>query len=466
MMLRLSLATRITLIVLVTLLVAWIGAIALFYRSQAGAGEHAWPTPQQIAALVELAERTPTEQRPLVYEAVSSSILNVGPAAASDAAAGAGARPVADALKESYANVLGDHPLIVTSLPFSEMGRRFPRFSGFATSALEFRITLKDGTPLVIVSRSPLPVTRFGLPVGFGAGLLGTLIALIALVIMHRETRPLARLSAAVDRMDLAGEPTFLPPARTSAPEVQTLIAAFNRLQDRLSRLLRARMAMLGGISHDVRTLATRLRLRVDHIPETAERERAIGDIDDIIRLLDDALLSSRAGAGELSEELVDFGQIVQAEVEDRKAAGAPVDLRKAASAAGAAILGDRLALRRIVSNLIDNAVKYGRVAHLALATDAEAILLTVDDEGAGIPAGLREELFEPFVRLETSRNRRTGGAGLGLAIVRNLVEAQGGSVTIGDGPTGGARFTVKLPLFRSQESRESAAATSSSPRS
>jgi signal transduction histidine kinase len=212
-------------------------------------------------------------------------------------------------------------------------------------------------------------------------------------------------------------------------------------------------MAMLGGISHDVRTFATRLRLRVDHIPEGAERERAIGDITDIIRLLDDALLSSRAGAGELSEELVDFGQIVQVEIEDRKAAGAPVDLRNGLPATGTTVLGDRLALRRIVSNLIDNAVKYGQAAHLSLEAEPETVRLTVDDEGAGIPVELREELFEPFVRLETSRNRRTGGAGLGLAIVRNLVEAQGGSVVIRDSPTGGARFTVTLPLFRHQES-------------
>ncbi|QEX16860.1 two-component sensor histidine kinase [Hypericibacter terrae] len=450
-MLRLSLATRITLIVLVMLLVAWIGALALYYRSQAGAGENARPLPHQIAALVELAEQTPPDQRPLFYEAVSSSILNVRSADTANLPSPE-ARPVVAALHDSYAAALGDRAFVITTRPVTGS-------SGLATRGLEFRVVLKDGETLVLDTKSPLPLTVFGLPVGFGAGLIGTLIALAALIVMHRETRPLARLSAAVDRMDLAGEPSLLPQARTSAPEIQTLIAAFNRLQERLSRLLRARMAMLGGISHDVRTFATRLRLRVDHIPEGTERERAIGDIDDIVRLLDDALLSSRAGAGELSEELVDFGRIVEAEVEDRKAAGAPVDLRMGAPAADAAILGDRLALRRIVSNLIDNAVKYGQAAHLSLETDPEAVLLTIDDEGPGIPAELREELFEPFVRLETSRNRRTGGAGLGLAIVRNLVEAQGGSVATGDAPAGGARFTVRLPLFRHRESPDDGAA-------
>jgi len=98
--------------------------------------------------------------------------------------------------------------------------------------------------------------------------LLGTLIALVAVIIMHREMRPLVRLCAAVDRMDPAGRPVLLPMTRTSAPEIRALIQAFNRLQTRLSHLLRARLVMLGGISHDVRTFATRLRLRADQIPD------------------------------------------------------------------------------------------------------------------------------------------------------------------------------------------------------
>ncbi|MBN9550197.1 MAG: histidine kinase, partial [Alphaproteobacteria bacterium] len=128
---------------------------------------------------------------------------------------------------------------------------------------------------------------------------------------------------------------------------------------------------------------------------------------------------------------------------------GAAIDLRVDADSAGAPVLGDRLALRRIVSNLLDNALKYGNAAHVAVEADARAITLTVDDEGPGIAPDRREILLEPFVRLEPSRNRRTGGAGLGLAIVRNLVEAHGGVIEIGDAPGGGARFTVRLPVFQ-----------------
>jgi signal transduction histidine kinase len=286
--------------------------------------------------------------------------------------------------------------------------------------------------------------------VGLVAGLFGTLVALAALVLMQRATQPLSQLAAAVDSMDI-GDPSGspLPVAATNIPEIRALVTAFNRLQARLAMLLRSRMALLGGISHDVRTFATRLRLRVDQIPEGPERERAIADIADMIRLLDDALLGSRAGAGELAAELVELDEVVRAEIEDRRAAGAPIDLAIAPTAARVAVLGDRLALRRIVSNLADNALKYGAVAHVALAADERVLVLLVDDEGPGIPADQREILLEPFVRLETSRNRQTGGAGLGLAVARALVEALGGTVSIGDAPgAGGARFTVRLPMF------------------
>jgi signal transduction histidine kinase len=192
------------------------------------------------------------------------------------------------------------------------------------------------------------------------------------------------------------------------------------------------------------------LRLRVDRIPDEGERDRAVADIADMIRLLDDALLASRAGSGELAEELVDFAQIVRTEVEDRRSAGRPVDLATAAtqSTVLATVLGDRLALRRVISNLIDNALNYGSYAHLSINADTQFVTLIVDDEGPGIPPDQREQILEPFVRLEESRNRRTGGAGLGLAIARSLVEAHDGTISIGDAPGGGARLTIRFPLF------------------
>jgi signal transduction histidine kinase len=111
-------------------------------------------------------------------------------------------------------------------------------------------------------------------------------------------------------------------------------------------------------------------------------------------------------------------------------------------------VLGDRLALRRVVANLVGNALIYGKAAHLSIDTDREFVTLIVDDHGPGIPPDQREAILEPFVRLEDSRNRHTGGAGLGLAVARSLLEAHGGTISIADATSGGARVTVRLPLF------------------
>jgi signal transduction histidine kinase len=274
-------------------------------------------------------------------------------------------------------------------------------------------------------------------------------VALLALLVMQRETRPLAQLAAAVDRVDLSVDPPPLPDARRSAPEIRAVIAAFNRLQGRLAEMLRARMTLVGGIAHDVRTFATRLRLRVEHIPDDAERRRAVADIDDMIRLLDDALLSTRAGAGGLSQEMVELVSLIAAEVHDRRVQSAPVDLVADERARDTIVLGDRLALRRVLANIIDNALAYGHAAHVRAALKDGAIVVSIDDEGAGIPADQRQTVLEPFHRLEKSRNRATGGAGLGLAVVRSLVEAHGGTIEIAVAPSGGTRVNVALPVFQ-----------------
>ncbi len=442
-------AARITMMVLIAVMALWIAVITLFYRHNSVERPADDEVAGHIAAIVDLVENAPPASRPMVLRAVNSTLVEVRLAQASAMGAlPANARPASEKLAAQFAAALGGRPSVVATLPAFPAQRLFPHFFSRVATTLHVNVGLKTGEVLIVESRNAILLNRVGLPVGIGAGLFGTIIALVSLLVMHRETRPLARLAAAVDRIDPAGDPVQLPQARRSAPEIRALIDAFNRMQQRLTQLSRARMAMLGGISHDVRTFATRLRLRVDLIAEETQRERAIGDIADMIRLLDDALLASRAGVGELKTELVDFVQIVRSEVEDRRAAGGAIDWRAAVGVGECMILGDRVALRRIVSNLADNAIKYGGVAHLALDLEEGFVVLTVDDEGPGIAPEQRELLLEPFVRNEASRNRRTGGAGLGLAIVRNLVEALGGSIALDEAPGGGGRARVRLPLF------------------
>ena len=447
-MLRLTLAARLALIVIVGILAVAITLMAFFYRTSLRESEVARPSPARLAALATLIEQTPRDTRGLVLEAISSPQFVVRLASAGQLQ---GAEVQLPALREAYAPALAGRAVGVTAAGATSSSPRFPRLARLlAANALEFRIVLRTGETLVVDAQPRLPVTSLGLPIGFGAGLFGTIVALLALLVMQRETRPLARLAAAVDRVDLSGAPPLLPQARRSAPEIRAVISAFNRLQERLSEMLRARMTLIGGIAHDVRTFATRLRLRVEQIPDPAEQQRAIADIDDMIRLLDDALLSSRAGAGGLSQEMVEFAALVRSEVDDRRAQGEAVDVMSEQACGEAIVLGDRLALRRVIANIVDNAIKYGGVAHVRLSLGRETVVVTVDDEGPGIPAGRRQAMLEPFNRLETSRNRATGGAGLGLAVARSLVEAHGGTVEIATAPAGGARVVVELPVFRS----------------
>ena len=448
---RFTFARRIGLIVVLSLSVAWVGSLSLFYLFGDQTADLPRPLPRQIATAVRLIEEAEPRERPLILKVINSEQFQarIEPGTPIGASANQRVPRITARMLKRILDGMGGRPFSVSFSLVNGEPRWIARASFVTPVDLVFRVGLRTGETLVVEASTHPMRNAFGLPIGFMAGFLATVVALIALFIMHRETRPLARLAAAVDNIDLTGAPAFLPETKSSAPEIRALIGAFNRLQSRLSELLRSRMAMLGGISHDVRTFATRLRLRVDLIPEGAERDRAIADIADMIRLLDDALLATRAGAGELSQTLVELDQVVREEVDDRRAEGRPVDLKASVSGEGATVLGDRLALRRVVANLIENALQYGQVAHVQVQSLGATLELTVDDEGAGIPVDQREALLEPFVRLETSRNRRTGGAGLGLAIVRNLVEAHAGAISIDNAPGGGARFVVRLPLFR-----------------
>lgn len=449
-MTRATRSVRFALVLLVCIVTAWMMLVAGVYRFRVDQMETVRAPAERIVRAVELIEIAPPEERQRIADALTSPIFEVSFLSPEQMALKPGDPVPDDELLRQYADVLDGRELIITAPPGPLLTRLLPGFVPPLLNGLEFHIALHTGEILMIRTISALAVTRFGLPIGFGAGLLGTLIGLASIFLMLRETKPLANLAAAVDRIDLSPETVALPDGRRNTPEIRAVIAAFNRLQSRLTSMMQSRMALVGGISHDVRTFATRLRLRVESIPDGTERGRAIADIEDMIRMLDDALLSSKAGAGELTQELVEFSELVSHEADDRRKSGAPVDLEIGPGAEDVLVLGERLALRRIIANLTDNALKYGSVAHLALHREDGEVLLVVEDEGPGIPQSMRGEMLEPFSRLESSRNRGTGGAGLGLAIVRALCEGHGGSVEIGEAPAGGARLTVRLPVFQS----------------
>lgn len=440
-----GLAARFIAIGASVLLALWVTMIALFYWTNDLSHTATRLPAEQLKAIATLIDTTPPTQRPLVLEALQSSMLAVSllPSAASSN----GATEMRDESDfASYRALLGARLLSIRFLDEPETVAR-PRLLQRAARPLSFQVTLTDGQVLLVEARTPFIVTFYGLPAGMGAGLIGTLFGAIAFFLLHREIRPLTRLAAAVDAMDPSGESVPLPAIRASTPEIRALMRAFEHLQSRLRVMTRSRMALIGGIQHDVRSFATRLRLRLERLPDAAERERATADITDMIDLLDNALLTSRTGVGALEEEMLDLAEFLRGEMADYRRAGQPVVLEPFLFDAEAWMIGDRLALRRVIGNIVDNAVKYGRSARVSLTVDSHTLHVLIADEGPGFSAQDAEMLLEPFVRAEPSRARATGGAGLGLAVARTLIEAHGGSIRLGNARHGGLVELV-LPRF------------------
>jgi signal transduction histidine kinase len=197
--------------------------------------------------------------------------------------------------------------------------------------------------------------------------------------------------------------------------------------------------------------------LRLENAPTSPGLDQAISDLDDMVRLLDDALLATQGTETPTDDplEMIDIRELVLLEKDARPDQRIKLDVAAGDQARPLYVLGNRLALRRVFSNLIDNAIAHGQEASVAVASShGERVVVTIDDRGPGIPTEMRDMVREPFFRLERSRARTTGGSGLGLAIVSNLIARNKGRFTISDAPGGGARMIVDLPQFRADRAR------------
>jgi signal transduction histidine kinase len=454
-MIRLGLGARLAIVVLVSLIVAQLAAVGVFFFQRSRDAETGFraPLPDQVAALVELLESAPKERRSTILRAANGSNLSVrvtgDPLPERVEPAGFQAQIFALVLKRHLYRA-GLQNFVVIVRPLGEVfAEKISPVSFETPGSAEVYVRLKTGETLAAATTGVLNITVFGLPPGFWAGVMGGAVALVAIVLVRREARPLRELARAVDRMNLPEAGDSIPDAPRGAPEIRALIAAFNRLRERVASLIKARMAMVGGVSHDLRTFATRLRLRAELIPDEKERAGAQRDIDDMIRLLDDALAAIRTGAPSQALEMVDMAALMAREAADWRLSGARASFRCGFTEEdGVFVLGDELALRRLVSNVVSNALTYGKEARISAEVREGVVEIIVDDDGPGLPVELRDAVREPFVRVEASRNRKTGGAGLGLAIAQNVADAHGGRLAITDAPGGGARVIVALSVF------------------
>jgi len=257
----------------------------------------------------------------------------------------------------------------------------------------------------------------------------------------RRISRPLRQLTQAAERFGPGedGEPV---PVR-GPHDVAATIAAFNALRLRVTAMLAEKDRMLGALAHDLRTPLAALRVRIESVEDETDRARMIDTITEMNRTLDDILSLARLGRSSEPLTETDLAALVDAVVEDFRDLGNDVSFDEAAR------LPFRLRpglMRRAVRNLIENAVKYGHSATVQLVPDARSVAIVVTDRGPGIPPERLDDVFEAFTRLETSRNRDTGGIGLGLALARAIVRDAGGNITLANRAEGGLAATITLP--------------------
>ena len=303
-------------------------------------------------------------------------------------------------------------------------------------------LQLKDAVMTIVVPGKRLFSTTTYI---FLMWMVGTSLVVFAVasIFMRNQVRPIRRLAAAADAFGKGRDTAAVDFKPEGALEVRQAAAAFNLMRARLRRQFRQRTDMLSGVSHDLRTPITRMKLQLAMLPDSPEVSDLKHDISEMERMIEGYLTFARGEGNEGGSE-VDLGQLVEDAVADWRRNGATIDLHVEGSLR-AWLRAD--SIKRAINNLIANAQRYGSHIWVRAGRRGDAIEVTVDDNGPGIPETQREEVFRPFYRLEESRNPTTGGTGLGLAVARDLVRGHGGDILLEDSPHGGLRARLRLPV-------------------
>ena len=267
-------------------------------------------------------------------------------------------------------------------------------------------------------------------------------ILLISLIAARRISGSLRRFAGATERFGVDLKAASLPEGGPA--EVRAVIHAFNLMQARLKSFVDDRTQMLAAISHDLLTPISRLRLRSEALPPGEERLRMLADLDLMNRMITATLDFARDDVAAETRQPLDLGSLVLSICDEFADMGKPVAYE---GLGYLAIIAAPLALSRGIRNVVENAVKYGANAEVTLSSAAGAAIVTVSDDGPGIPVAELERVFDPFYRLDKARSLEPGGSGLGLAIARNVMRAHGGEIVLRNRDTGGLVARLSLPL-------------------
>lgn len=266
-------------------------------------------------------------------------------------------------------------------------------------------------------------------------------VVIVAVLMIRWLTRPLELFAEAARNLYASADRVPVP--ETGPREIKTLARAFNEMQGRIRRLVTARTQALAAVSHDLKTPLIRLHMRIEEIGNTETRASISADLSEMERMIDATLSYLRGDRSEEEMRPVDLIAIVETIADDARDIGGTVGVDAPRSIV---VQGRLLALKRALTNVVQNAIKYGGVADIRIRAEHGLARICIGDDGPGIPEDKMEEMFEPFVRLDHSRNSDSGGFGLGLTIANEIVRAHGGTVSLENRKTGGLVVTVLLP--------------------
>jgi signal transduction histidine kinase len=434
---RFGLSSRLTLTVV--LLVVLTQAVSLFgYLRFQQADQGAWrlPVPVRISAAAAALDRTPLHRRDELLVALNGDATRFF---------------ISNGAPEGYRERPGRYPTLLDGYGAALHGRdvhvlvadsRRPlaRLRDRSSPTYAISVALTDGQRLIV--EPGLIQRRRG--VALATLLVNLAVGLLCALLVWRTVRTGIRdLEAIADASDRFASDLATPEMdETGTPEARRVASAFNRMRHRIRELMGERMRMLAAVAHDLKTLLTRLRLRTALIDDPEQRTRADRDIALMAALIEDVILVARGEDHPAILGEVDIGLLLTEIVEERQALGQDVTM---SAGPDSLILADPLVLRRIVENLAENAVTYAGSAHLQFSGDASNWALKVIDHGPGL-GDFIARAFEPFERGESSRNRETGGAGLGLSIARSLARRMNADVRLAPTPGGGLTVVLHHP--------------------
>ena len=444
-----SIANRVFVILLAGILVAAAVTTLLAEREREGAIEQmrAAHSADRVAQLVQALDEASPALRPVILRTAANFGMRASiaddlePAGETDGALVALLRARLGPTRQIALKAQSGCPPLAVQRPRFDRPRE--------TDCQLLMLGLADGQLLRVQLHAPNWPGHVRPPPGLAAGGSGwylalflALIGLLAYLVAQMTARPIRRLAEAAGA--LGSDLDRAPLVESGPTEIRQAAAAFNAMQGRIRRQVQHRTHMLAAITHDLQTPLTRLRLRFEKVGDAELRQKLVDDLAVMQSMVREGLDLARSMDSHEAPQRLDLNSLVDSVCADASDAGQNVVYQ---GTAGVFVLAQPGALRRCLTNLIDNACKYGKLARVESRREQDSALIRISDAGPGLQPDQLEAVFDPFFRLEASRSRDTGGTGLGLTIARNIAESHGGGLVLQNGQHGGLEALLRLPI-------------------